>query len=42
MFFFKGKDFYFIKWKGWSNVYNFWEFKDNLFCEDFLLEFKEY
>lgn len=39
---FKGKDFYLIKWKGWSNAYNSWEPKDNLSCEDLLSEFKEY
>lgn len=38
----EGKDFYLIKWKGWSNAYNSWEPKDNLSCEDLLSEFKEY
>ncbi|XP_048741043.2 histone-lysine N-methyltransferase SUV39H2-like isoform X2 [Ostrea edulis] len=36
------KDFYLIKWKGWSNAYNSWEPKDNLSCEDLLAEFKEF
>ncbi|XP_062574314.1 histone-lysine N-methyltransferase SUV39H2-like [Saccostrea cucullata] len=38
----EGKDFYLIKWKGWSNAYNSWEPKDNLSCEDLLVEFKEF
>ncbi|KAK3102045.1 hypothetical protein FSP39_008354 [Pinctada imbricata] len=34
------KDFYLIKWKGWSNAYNSWEPKENLSCEELLVEFQ--
>ncbi|XP_064604960.1 histone-lysine N-methyltransferase SUV39H2-like [Liolophura sinensis] len=35
-----GKDYYLIKWKGWSRAYNSWEPNDNLNCEGLLDEFQ--
>ncbi|KAL4226777.1 hypothetical protein ACF0H5_014756 [Mactra antiquata] len=34
-----GREFYLIKWKGWSQAHNSWEPKNNLECENLLEEF---
>lgn len=38
---YKGKQQYLIKWEGYSESENTWEFKENLMCEDLLKEYIE-
>jgi len=36
----QGVEYFLIKWKGWANVFNSWEPRSNLGCEELINEFQ--
>jgi len=35
-------EYFLIKWKGWASVFNTWEPRSNLGCEELIMEFLRY